>query len=59
MQTVVGSYDTLIKLLDTNLDMLNNERRRYENKAYECDGLIGVLERGINYLGRSIQNLIN
>ena len=59
VQTVVGSYDTLIKLLDTNLDMLTNERRRYENKAYECDGLIGVLERGINYLGRSIQNLIN
>lgn len=56
---VVQSYDGLIRRIDQNLDMLNDERRRYENKAYECDGMIGVLERGINYLGRSLQNLVN
>lgn len=59
VEGAVQSYEELIQRIDQNLDMLNDERRRYENKAYECDGMIGVLERGINYLGRSIQNLIN
>ena len=56
---VVDEYSTLVTRIDRNLDMLNDERRRYENKAYQCDGIIGALERSVNYLNRTVQNWVN
>lgn len=59
MSPLLDSYDQLVERMDRNLDALNDARRRYENRAYECDGMIGLLERGINTLYRSMQNLVN
>lgn len=56
---LVATYDRLISLLDDNLDKLNSERAKYENLAYQCDGLIGYLRSAINSVAHQIENWVN
>ena len=56
---LISSYKTLINNLDTNMDRLNNVVAQYENKAYQCNGLIGYLESSINSLVHTIENWVN
>lgn len=58
-QTIVDSYNTLIKNIDSNMDKLNLLRASYENKANMCNGLIGYFQSMVNTLEHSIQNLFN
>ena len=59
VEDIYDEHKTLVGRIDTTLDDLNDERRRYENLAYQCDGMIGKLQSGINYLNRTIQNWVN
>lgn len=59
MAALASAYDSLVSRVDANLDALNDERKKYENLAYDCDGPIGLLEQGVNSIVRSIQNLVN
>lgn len=56
---VLDGYDRLLNQVDENLDALNRERMRCENSANDCMGVIGTLKSGINYLYRTIQNMVN
>lgn len=59
MDALVDNYDTVIKNLDNNMDMLNTVVAQYENKAYKCDGVIGYLRSSINSLVHTIENWVN
>ena len=56
---LVGSYNQLIRNIDDNMDRLNTLRAQYENKAYQCDGIIGSLRSMINTLVHKIENWTN
>lgn len=56
---LLAYYDTVIKNIDTNMDRLNTTRAEYENKAYQCNGVIGYLQSLINSLLHEIENCIN
>lgn len=57
--TLIANYNTVISNLDTNMDRLNTVVAQYENKAYQCNGLIGYLESSINSLVHTIENWVN
>ncbi len=58
-KALAKDYDVVIGNIDTNMDRLNLARCKYENMAYECDGVIGWLETQINTVSHTIQNWIN
>lgn len=59
MDQLVSSYNQLIRNIDDNMDRLNTLRAQYENKAYQCDGIIGSLRSVINTLVHKIENWTN
>ena len=59
MEALISNYNTVISNLDSNMDRLNNVVAQYENKAYQCNGLIGYLESSINSLAHTIENWFN
>lgn len=59
MDQLVSSYNQLIRNIDDNMDRLNTLRAQYENKAYQCDGMIGNLRSAINMLVHKIENWTN
>lgn len=58
-KALLKDYDAVISNIDTNMDRLNLERCKYENKASECWGMIGWLETQINTVAHTIENWIN
>ena len=59
MKVLLENYNIVINNIDTNMDRLNKEIAKYENKAYECDGVIETLRAAINTVTHTIENWIN
>lgn len=59
MSELRDAYDKVIDNIDTNMDRLNREKARYENKIYNLAGPIGNLVSGINSLKHEAENMFN
>lgn len=59
LRNLLAEYKAVIDAIDHNLDNLNNARRQFENKGYQCDWIIGSLESAANSVYRQIQNWFN
>lgn len=59
MSSLVADYNTVIENIDLNMDKLNTLKTQYENKAYQCNGLIGYLQSTVNSLVHQIENWAN
>lgn len=59
IKQLISDYDTVINKLDTNVDRLNTAKAQWENKAYQCDGVIGYLRSAVNSLVHQIENWVN
>lgn len=59
LRNLLAEYKAVINAMDANLDNLNNVRRQYENKGYQCDSIIGSLQSAANSVYRQIQNWVN
>ena len=59
VKDLLNSYDQVIRLIDRNLDQLNNEILLYKNQASNCWGILGSLQRSYNTVKTKIQNWTN
>lgn len=59
VEELVDSYDIVIEQIDTNLDELNRAILSYENKASDCFGIFGTLEKAYNTVKTKIENWTN
>jgi len=59
IEQLKDEYKITIKNIDTNMDRLNTEKARYENEAYRCNGLIGIIQSAINSIVHQIENWTN
>lgn len=59
VREITTAYSTFIKNIDKNLDDLNREATKFENKANNLDGPIGLLKSAINSLTTTIENWFN
>lgn len=56
---VDSKFTKIIDIIDDNLDAINTERTKYENKILNTQGLIGKIEAAINSLVTRIENWLN
>ena len=56
---VDSKFTKIIQIIDNNLDAINAERTRYQNKILNTQGLIGRIEAAINSLVTEIENWFN
>ena len=56
---VDSKFTKIIDIIDDNLDAINTERTKYENKILNTQGLIGKIEAAINSLVTKIENWFN
>lgn len=59
LEALTDSYDIVIEQIDINLDELNKAILSYENKASDCFGIFGTLEKAYNTVKTKIENWIN
>lgn len=56
---VDSKFTKIIDIIDDNLDAINTERTKYQNKILNTQGLIGRIEAAINSLVTRIENWFN
>lgn len=56
---VDSKFTKIIDIIDDNLDAINTERTKYQNKILNTQGLIGRIEAAINSLVTKIENWFN
>ena len=56
---VDSKFTKIIDIIDDNLDAINTERTKYQNKILNTQGLIGKIEAAINSLVTRIENWLN
>lgn len=56
---VDSKFTKIINIIDDNLDAINTERTKYQNKILNTQGLIGRIEAAINSLVTQIENWFN
>ena len=56
---VDSKFTKIIDIIDDNLDAINTDRTKYENKILNTQGLIGKIEAAINSLVTRIENWLN
>lgn len=59
IDNTINAYDRVISGIDANMDTLNWKIAEVQNDAYNCDGLIGYLEKGVNDLNTWLENAVN
>lgn len=59
MAELIDGYQKVIDRIDANMDALNMEVVKYENKANEMFGIIGNIQSRINTLSHRIENWFN
>ena len=59
IDNIINSYNNVINGIDANMDALNWKIAEVQNAAYELDGVIGFLEKGINKLNTRLENWVN
>ena len=56
---ISNELNTTIKAIDRDMDRLIDKMNEYENKIFECDGLLGQIEIWINNLAGTIEKWFN
>ena len=56
---ISNELNTTIKAIDRDMDRLIDKMNEYENKIFECDGLLGQIEIWINNLLGTIEKWFN
>lgn len=59
MSELIDAYQKVIDRIDANMDALNMEVVKYENKANEMFGIIGDIQSTFNTLSHRIENWFN
>lgn len=54
-----NELNTTIQAIDSDMDRLIDKMNEYENKIFECDGLLGQIEIWINNLLGTIEKWFN
>lgn len=56
---ISNELNITIKAIDRDMDRLIDKMNEYENKIFECDGLLGQIEIWINNLAGTIEKWFN